>query len=172
MKVFFGAMLMACTFLLVPSIHKFVAKFFGVKRQKLAYFGLLAAILLIFAILPLRGQYVLGLIFIVIAGIMQWVVPRHSPTRRYVSDVLFGGADIADEDAPYSRVVGLFKLPLLGLGLWVIAPATMILLDIAAVAGAFWYWQKAVKKADLEESKKHSSETMSVSDDTTKTIVS
>ena len=153
MKIIFGAMLASCGFLLVPSIHGFVADKLGIKRQTLAFVGLIAVIILTFAILPLRGQYVLGLLFIAMASVMQWVVPRNKKVKHYISNILFDGVDIEDQDAPYSRVVNLFKLPLLGLGMWVILPWTVILLDFAAIGGALWYWYKTSNEVQKNERK-------------------
>ncbi len=161
MKILLGALLASSGFLLVPAVHQFVADKLGIKRQKLAFLGVVAIIVLTFCILPFRAQYVLGLIFICIGAIVKWIVPRHKKTRQYISGVLFNGVDIADENAPYAKVVQLFGLPLIALGLWVIAPVTTIVLDLAAIAGAFWYWRKAANKAEQKTKKQQSVDIMS-----------
>lgn len=161
MKILLGALLASSGFLLVPAVHQFVADKLGIKRQKLAFLGVVAIIVLTFCILPFRAQYVLGLIFICIGAIVKWIVPRHKKTRQYISGVLFNGVDITDESAPYAKVVQLFGLPLIALGLWVIAPITTIVLDLAAIAGAFWYWRKAVSKAEQKSQRQQSVDTIS-----------
>jgi hypothetical protein len=143
MKIFLGAILTAGVFLLAPSIQKYVAKKLGLRRLVLSYFGLLSVVLLVFAVVPMPlWQWTLGILFMSISATIMWIVPRSEDVQWWMQEVFFGENDILDDNAPYARVVNLFKLPLMGLGLWVIAPWTMILLDIAAILGAFIWWAK------------------------------
>lgn len=153
MKILLGAFLATVGFLMVPSIQCFFSEKFSVRRQFLSYIGVLAVIALVFAVVP-RGlwQIVLGVLFMGIAATMLWIVPRNDFIRKWMQESFFGDNDILDEDAPYAKVVSLFKWPLMGLGLWVIAPWTVILLDIAAIAGAFFWWMK--RSADANNKKR------------------
>ncbi len=160
MKILLGALLCVGGFMLVPSVQRCLAKVFNMRRQRLSYIAILSIVVLIFAAVPVPAwQWTLGILFIAISSCVIWIVPRSPKVQWWMQEVFFGKNDILDEDAPYSKVVNLFKIPLMGLGFWVIAPWTVIILDIIAIAGAFVWWAnsslaatKEVKKENREES--------------------
>jgi len=153
-KVALGGFLVTVCFLFVPSIQRFISRICGIRRIWLSYTAVSALVLFSFAITPVHfWRIIVGLMFVGIATTVMWIVPRNVHVNQWMQEMLFGGNNILDEKAPYAKVVNLFKWPLFGLGVWVIVPWALILLDIIPIAGALVWWARQSSVAAKKESR-------------------
>lgn len=147
MKILIGVVLGLGCLLLVPEIQRrmmpifektlirFIRIFFKkyqFHRLHLSLLGSISFMTLIFAMIPVF-HWAIGIICILISCMMLWIVPRWEWAREWMQEIFFGDLNIFDETSPFSPILTIFKWPLFALGIWIIVPWGVVIVDVLGI---------------------------------------